>query len=186
MTGLIWFVQVVHYPLFARVGGDGYREYQIEHMRRTGWVVGPAMLAELGSGVALVWLRPAAVSTPSSGWGLACWPWSGSRPRSSRCPRHDAPGRRLGRAGRPGVWWRPTGYGRQPGAPGACWCWRCWRRRWVGEGQCYRHREFRCSTSGRAAHRPPSCCRSGAEHLAPPWPTTDWTKHAAGPGSPVA
>ena len=23
MTGLIWFVQVVHYPLFARVGEDG-------------------------------------------------------------------------------------------------------------------------------------------------------------------
>lgn len=47
MVGVIWFVQVVHYPLFARVG-SGYATYQIEHMRRTGWVVIPPMLAEAG------------------------------------------------------------------------------------------------------------------------------------------
>ncbi|ANM30128.1 hypothetical protein ABI59_11910 [Acidobacteria bacterium Mor1] len=45
MTGLIWFVQWVHYPLFARVG-SGFEAYQVEHMRRTGFVVGPPMLAE--------------------------------------------------------------------------------------------------------------------------------------------
>lgn len=27
MTGLIWFVQVVHNPLFARVGGEGWVAY---------------------------------------------------------------------------------------------------------------------------------------------------------------
>jgi hypothetical protein len=61
MTGLIWFVQVVHYPLFARVGAAGYTTYQREHMDRTGRVVGPAMLLEAAAAAALLWLRPTAV-----------------------------------------------------------------------------------------------------------------------------
>ena len=48
MTGLIWFVQVVHYPLMAKVSGDS-TSYQLAHMTRTTWVVGPLMLAELGA-----------------------------------------------------------------------------------------------------------------------------------------
>jgi hypothetical protein len=46
MVGLIWFVQVVHYPLFARVGPDGFPTYETEHQRRTSWVVGPLMAVE--------------------------------------------------------------------------------------------------------------------------------------------
>ena len=46
MVGLIWFVQLVHYPLFAAVGEDGYARYHQAHMARTGWAVGPAMLME--------------------------------------------------------------------------------------------------------------------------------------------
>jgi uncharacterized membrane protein len=54
MTGLIWFVQLVHYPLMSRVGAEGYREYQVAHQNLTSLAVGPAMLAELLSAVALV------------------------------------------------------------------------------------------------------------------------------------
>jgi hypothetical protein len=54
MTGLIWFVQVVHYPLMRRVGEPGFVPYALEHQRRTGWVVGPLMLAELTTAVLLV------------------------------------------------------------------------------------------------------------------------------------
>lgn len=43
MTGLIWFVQVVHYPLFSDVGPDDFVAYETEHQRRTAWVVGPLM-----------------------------------------------------------------------------------------------------------------------------------------------
>ena len=35
MTGLIWFVQVVHYPLFAAVGADQFVAYEVAHQRRT-------------------------------------------------------------------------------------------------------------------------------------------------------
>jgi len=49
MTGIIWFVQIVHYPLFARVGKAEFVEYEAEHTTRTGWVVGPPMLVEIGT-----------------------------------------------------------------------------------------------------------------------------------------
>jgi len=61
MCGLIWFVQVVHYVMFDRVSAAGYVRYQADHMRLTTWVVGPAMLVEAASAVALVALRPAGV-----------------------------------------------------------------------------------------------------------------------------
>ena len=39
MTGLIWFVQVVHYPLFDRVDPDSFRRYHADHTIATGFVV---------------------------------------------------------------------------------------------------------------------------------------------------
>lgn len=46
MTGLIWFVQIVHYPLMAKVGHQGFVGYEAAHTRRTTMVVGPLMLVE--------------------------------------------------------------------------------------------------------------------------------------------
>ncbi len=61
MVGLIWFVQVVHYPLFARVGASDFAAYAAEHSALTTWVVAPFMLAELGSALYLVARPPAHV-----------------------------------------------------------------------------------------------------------------------------
>lgn len=47
MTGLIWLVQLVHYPLFARIGAADFVAYEREHCRRIGPLVLPLMLAEL-------------------------------------------------------------------------------------------------------------------------------------------
>ena len=84
MVGLIWFVQVVHYALFDRVapgsspapgitpdGGEGYARYQADHMRLTTWVVGPAMLVEVVTGVMLLFMRPAGVAMWMVWVGLA-------------------------------------------------------------------------------------------------------------------
>lgn len=64
MTGLIWFVQVVHYPLFAELGEEERRGYAASHARRTTWVVFPLMCAELVSaGLLLVpWSRSHAIA----------------------------------------------------------------------------------------------------------------------------
>ena len=71
MTGLIWFVQLVHYPLFARVETADFRRYASEHQRRTTWVVVPAMLLELGTAIALV-LEAGTASSRQLAWiGLA-------------------------------------------------------------------------------------------------------------------
>lgn len=53
MVGVIWFVQVVHYPLLATIGQDRASEIAQEHQRRTGWVVGLPMAIE---GVTTLWL----------------------------------------------------------------------------------------------------------------------------------
>lgn len=58
LVGLIWTIQVVHYPLFGRVGDEQYVEYQAEHMRRITWVVGPLMLAEVATAALLLVLAP--------------------------------------------------------------------------------------------------------------------------------
>jgi hypothetical protein len=46
MMGLIWFVQLVHYPLFAAVGPAHFADYESAHQKRTSWVVGPLMGVE--------------------------------------------------------------------------------------------------------------------------------------------
>ena len=67
MVGLIWFVQIVHYPLFAYVGGSSSPAYAAQHQRRTGWVVGPPMLMELVTAVLLVVATPPGVA-PLGPW----------------------------------------------------------------------------------------------------------------------
>jgi len=54
MTGLIWFVQVVHYPLFARTGRQDFQGYQQRHTALTTWVVAPPMLIEAATSLALL------------------------------------------------------------------------------------------------------------------------------------
>lgn len=46
MVGVIWFVQVVHYPLFPRVGPEKFSLYLEAHSRLTTYVVGSPMLVE--------------------------------------------------------------------------------------------------------------------------------------------
>jgi hypothetical protein len=54
MAGLIWFVQIVHYPLFHRVGRERFAAYEGDHQRRTSWVVGPPMAVEGATAIILV------------------------------------------------------------------------------------------------------------------------------------
>ena len=54
MFGLIWFVQIVHYPLFAQVGELDFCGYAGRHATRTTWIVAPLMLMELISACLLL------------------------------------------------------------------------------------------------------------------------------------
>jgi len=69
LTGLIWTIQAVHYPLFDQVGNESFPAYEAEHARRITWVVGPPMIIELITSATLVFWRP----EPIPAW----WAWTG-------------------------------------------------------------------------------------------------------------
>lgn len=70
MTAIIWFVQWVHYPLFARVGADAFQAYERDHIERITWIVAPLMVIELVTAIALMF-QPFQGAQPA--WLL----WSG-------------------------------------------------------------------------------------------------------------
>ena len=69
MAGLIWFVQMVHYPLLTAVPASDFIAYERSHVARTGRLVGPLMLLEAASAGLLLLMPPP---------GVAAWlPWAG-------------------------------------------------------------------------------------------------------------
>ena len=69
LTGLIWTIQVVHYPLFDMVDRTRYAAFAAAHNLRIAPLVGPPMVAEALLAVWLVLERPAGVP--------AWWTWAG-------------------------------------------------------------------------------------------------------------
>ena len=63
-------MQVVHYPLMARAGAEGFPGLAAEHQRRTGWVVGPPMVVEAVTAVLLVAAPPDGVPRALMAAGL--------------------------------------------------------------------------------------------------------------------
>ena len=67
MVGVIWFVQIVHYPLLSVVPVESASGVASEHQRRTGWVVMLPMTVEGFTTLALLKWVPN---------GVAWWvPW---------------------------------------------------------------------------------------------------------------
>ena len=70
MVGVIWFVQLVHYPLLSIIGVDRAPAVAVEHQRRTAWVVGLPMAVEGVTTLILLVARPD---------GVSAWlPWAGA------------------------------------------------------------------------------------------------------------
>ncbi len=76
--GVIWTVQVIHYPLFARVGAAGWAAYHGAHTRQMTAVVPPTMVTELGASGLLALARPARLSPGLLwlGFALAISTWA--------------------------------------------------------------------------------------------------------------
>ena len=70
VCGVIWFVQLVHYPLFSRYDSQHFRAAMGEHQRGTSRVVLVPMLAESLTSLALLVFRPPEVP--------AWMPWAGA------------------------------------------------------------------------------------------------------------
>jgi hypothetical protein len=127
MLGLIWFVQVVHYPLMARVAADHYPDYQRRHMTLTTWVVAPAMLIELLTAMTLLWVRPSAIPDAAVWVGLAAIALIWGATATLQVPQHE----RLAAAFSPSLhrrlvatnWLRTLAWS----ARAALVAWMCWR-----------------------------------------------------------
>lgn len=57
LFGLIWFVQIVHYPLFQKVPANHFVRYEQTHTRRTSWITAPVMLVELATAILLMYFH---------------------------------------------------------------------------------------------------------------------------------
>jgi len=94
MTGLIWMVQLVHYPLFARVGAEGFTRYQREHTRRITWVVGPLMAAEGLTALSLLVLGGPSLRGPAlAGLALLAIIWASTALLQVPCHERLSQGR---------------------------------------------------------------------------------------------
>ena len=70
MFGVIWMVQIVHYPLMRFVSAEQFARFETAHRVRISWVVGPLMAVEGVCVLAFLFAPPA---------GLAWWlPWAGA------------------------------------------------------------------------------------------------------------
>ena len=71
MTGLIWCIQLVHYPLFAQVGREGFAAYETAHSNSITPIVGLPMLFELITAGLLLFFRSPAIGLAETVIGLA-------------------------------------------------------------------------------------------------------------------
>lgn len=54
MTGLIWLIQLVHYPSFHYISSSKFREFEQFHTQNITYIVLPLMLLELIASIILV------------------------------------------------------------------------------------------------------------------------------------
>ena len=78
MTGVIWFVQLVHYPLMAGWPHDQFAVWESRHRELTGFVVIPGMVLEAVAVALLVAYRPRSIPAWLIGAGglLAVGVWA--------------------------------------------------------------------------------------------------------------
>ena len=73
MTGLIWFVQLVHYPLFSLAARHSFTDFALQHQRRTTWVVAPLMVVEAVAAGLLLTRAPGALTWAGAGLLAIIW-----------------------------------------------------------------------------------------------------------------
>ena len=90
LAGIIWFVQIVHYPLFPRLQPGGFPSFHAESLRRTSWLVVPLFATETVTAILLLWHRPSGLplSLAVAGLSLVLVNWISTL--FLQMPRHRA------------------------------------------------------------------------------------------------
>lgn len=63
MVGLIWVIQLVHYPLMSYASQERFVEFETAHQMRISLIVLPVMLTELTTAVLLAILTPEPIAS---------------------------------------------------------------------------------------------------------------------------
>ncbi|MDX2437746.1 MAG: hypothetical protein QNL88_11915 [Acidobacteriota bacterium] len=88
LVGLIWCIQVVHYPLMSFVSRDRFVDFHTRHSIRISWIVILPMIVEFGTAVVLAW--PGATALPRwmslTGLALVLVVWTSTF--ALQVPRH--------------------------------------------------------------------------------------------------
>ena len=56
MCGLIWTIQIVHYPFFKFINNQDFYKAHIFHQQKISFIVVPLMLIELSTGIYILYL----------------------------------------------------------------------------------------------------------------------------------
>jgi uncharacterized membrane protein len=90
MAGFIWTMQLVHYPLFDRVGEEAFPAYETAHNRLFFLVAGPGVLATLVTGVLLLFVCPPQVPLWAAVAGLVLFAVIAASTALFQAPQHQA------------------------------------------------------------------------------------------------
>ena len=71
LTGLIWTIQLVHYPSFGLVGKAEFGRFHLAHTTHMGYLVAAPMVLELGLSLWLAWAARATPLAATANWALA-------------------------------------------------------------------------------------------------------------------
>ena len=75
MIGVIWLIQLVHYPMMAFLERSGFQRAHSFHTRAITWVVMPGMLVELATAVSIFRRRGLENLPATAGLGLLILIW---------------------------------------------------------------------------------------------------------------
>lgn len=73
MLGLIWIVQLIHYPSFMLVDPSQFAAFHDKHSQALGLLAGPAMILELILSFLLFWREAGLLTALLVGLTLALW-----------------------------------------------------------------------------------------------------------------
>ena len=73
MVGVIWVIQLLHYPSFHFINDKKYIEFQHFHMQRISFIVIPAMLVELASALLLAYFFRSSLTIILLAFLLGAW-----------------------------------------------------------------------------------------------------------------
>lgn len=73
ITGLVWFVQIIHNPLMRHVGEKEFRQYEQRHTRLAGFLIAPVMLIELVATTVILINDPDTAIVIASGLLAVIW-----------------------------------------------------------------------------------------------------------------